>query len=260
MSKIAAAFQKQNKCFIPFVTAGDPSLDVTAELIVAMADAGADIVELGIPFSDPVAEGEVIQEANLRALGAGCTTDKIFDMVAKVREKTDVPLVFLTYINPIFTYGTDRFMAACQRCGIDGVIVPDVPFEEKAPLAELCRKYGVDLISLIAPTSDERIKMIAQEAQGYVYVVSSLGVTGVRQNITTDIGTIVKRIREATNVPAAVGFGIATPQQAESMAALSDGAIVGSAIVKMVGQYGTACVEPVAAYVAEMAQAVHGVK
>lgn len=260
MSKIAAAFKKQRKCFIPFITAGDPNLDVTEQLIVAMANAGADIVELGIPFSDPVAEGEVIQAANIRALNAGTTTDKIFAMLKNVRIKTDVPLVFLTYINPIFTYGTEKFMATCQSSGVDGVIVPDVPFEEKAELAGLCAEYGVDLIPLVAPTSDERIKMIAKDAQGYVYIVSSLGVTGVRQNITTDIAAITAKIREVTDVPAAVGFGIATPQQAAQMAAVSDGAIVGSAVVKIVGKYGTDCVQPVSDYVKEMAEAVHKIQ
>lgn len=260
MSKIAAAFKKQRKCFIPFITAGDPNLDVTEQLIVAMANAGADIVELGIPFSDPVAEGEVIQAANIRALNAGTTTDKIFAMLKNVRTKTDVPLVFLTYINPIFTYGTEKFLANCQSVGLDGIIVPDVPYEEKAPLADLCRKYGVDLIPLVAPTSDERIKMIAKEAEGYVYIVSSLGVTGVRSDITTNIAAIVRKIREVTDVPAAVGFGIATPQQAREMAAVSDGAIVGSAVVKIVGKYGTDCVQPVSDYVKEMAEAVHKVQ
>ena len=260
MSKIAAAFKKQRKCFIPFITAGDPNLDVTEQLIVAMANAGADIVELGIPFSDPVAEGEVIQAANIRALSAGTTTDKIFTMLKNVRTKTDVPLVFLTYINPIFTYGTEKFLANCQSVGLDGIIVPDVPYEEKAPLAELCRKYGVDLIPLVAPTSDERIKMIAKEAEGYVYIVSSLGVTGVRSDITTDIAAMTQKIRQATDVPPVVGFGIATPKQAEEMAAVSDGAIVGSAVVKIVGKYGTDCVQPVSDYVKEMAEAVHKVQ
>lgn len=260
MSKIAAAFKKQRKCFIPFITAGDPNLDVTEQLIVAMANAGADIVELGIPFSDPVAEGEVIQAANIRALSASTTTDKIFAMLKNVRTKTDVPLVFLTYINPIFTYGTEKFLANCQSVGLDGIIVPDVPYEEKAPLAELCRKYGVDLIPLVAPTSDERIKMIAKDAEGYVYIVSSLGVTGVRSDITTDIAAMTEKIRQTTDVPAAVGFGIATPKQAEEMAAVSDGAIVGSAVVKIVGKYGTDCVQPVSDYVKEMAEAVHKVQ
>ena len=260
MSKIAAAFQKQHKCFIPFITAGDPDLETTRRLILAMANAGADIIELGIPFSDPVAEGEVIQAANIRALVAGTTTDKIFAMLAEVRRETNVPLVFLTYVNSIFTYGTEKFMAACQSTGVDGIIVPDVPYEEKVELAGLCRQYGVDLIPLVAPTSDERIKMIAKEAQGYVYIVSSLGVTGVRHDITTNIAAIVRKIREVTDVPAAVGFGIATPQQAREMAAISDGAIVGSAVVQIIGEHGKNCLEPVTDYVKQMAAAVHGVE
>lgn len=257
MSKIQSAFKKQHKCFIPFITAGDPDLETTHKLIITMANAGADIIELGIPFSDPVAEGEVIQAANIRALAAGTTTDKIFAMLEQVRRETDVPLVFLTYVNPIFTYGTEKFLAACRRTGIDGIIVPDVPYEEKAPLAKLCTEYGVDLIPLVAPTSAERIKMIAKDAQGYVYIVSSLGVTGVRKDITTDIAAIVQAIRSAADVPAAVGFGIATPQQARQMAQLSDGAIVGSAVVQIVGQHGKACLKPVEEYIKQMADAVH---
>ena len=222
-----------------------------------MAAAGADIIEIGIPFSDPVAEGEVIQRGNVRALNAGTTTDKLFDMLAEVRNVTQVPLVFLTYVNPIFIYGTERFMEKCRQLEIDGVIVPDLPYEEKKnELLSNCRKYDVDLISLIAPTSDDRIQMIAREAMGYIYVVSSLGVTGIRSNITTDIGAIVKRIREVTDTPVAVGFGIATLEQAEKMAGLSDGAIVGSAIVKIVEQYGKDAAGPVKKYVEEMVAAV----
>lgn len=256
MSKISQAFKNKKKCFIPFVTAGDPDLAVTKELILAMASAGADIIEIGIPFSDPVAEGEVIQRANVRALNAGTTTDRLFEMLAEVRQLTQIPLVFLTYVNPIFIYGTEKFMEKCRQTGIDGVIVPDLPYEEKNELLACCKAYGVDLISLIAPTSDDRIQMIAREAMGYIYVVSSMGVTGVRSNITTDIGAIVSRIREVTDISVAVGFGIATPEQAEKMAALSDGAIVGSAIVKLVEQYGTAAAGPVQEYVARMAAAV----
>ena len=224
-----------------------------------MAEAGAAVVELGIPFSDPVAEGEVIQAANMRALSKGCTTDKIFDMIKEVRILTDVPLVFLTYVNPIFTYGVEKFYTKCEEVGVYGTIVPDVPFEEKAELLEAATKHGVDIISLIAPTSDARIKMIAKEATGYVYVVSSLGVTGVRSNITTDIGAIVEQIREVTDTPVAIGFGISTPEQAAAMAKVSDGAIVGSAIVKIVGEHGKDSVEPVREYVKQMVAAVEGV-
>ena len=256
MSKIAAAFKKHPKAFIPFITSGDPDLATTKKLVLAMAEAGAAIVELGIPFSDPVAEGLVIQEADTRALKNGCTTDKIFAMIKELRQECDVPLVFLTYINPIFTYGVDKFYAQCQDAGVDGTIVPDVPFEEKGEILTACQKYGIDLISLIAPTSDDRIQMIAREAHGYIYIVSSLGVTGVRKEINTDIGAMVQKIREVSQAPCAVGFGISTPEQANRMASLSDGAIVGSAIVKLCARYGKESVEPVKAYVSKMVQAV----
>lgn len=255
MTKIQNAFAS-GKAFISFVTAGDPSLDVTEQLIYAMADAGADLIELGIPFSDPVAEGAVIQAANERALAAGCTTDKIFDMVARVRAKTDIPLVFLTYLNPILAYGAEKFMTNCEKRGIDGLIIPDMPYEEKNELTALAAAHNVDLISMIAPTSHERIAMIAKQAQGFIYCVSSLGVTGVRTQITTDIGRMVEVIRQHSDLPCAVGFGISTPAQAKAMAAVSDGAIVGSAIVKIVAQYGADCVPHVAQYVREMKDAV----
>lgn len=256
MNKIEEVFKKEKKVFIPFITAGDPSLEKTEEMIYAMEKAGAGIIEIGIPFSDPVAEGPVIQDADLRALQAGCKTDKIFAMLKRVRENTQIPLVFLTYVNPVFTYGCDKFFNNCQECQISGVIIPDVPFEEKQEVLKYCKQYGVDLISLIAPTSEQRIKMIAKEASGYIYVVSSLGVTGVRTSITTDIGAIVAQIRQVTKVPVAVGFGISTPEQAMKMARLSDGAIVGSAIVKIIGENGDNCVQPVADYVKAMAEAV----
>jgi len=256
MSKLAAVLQKHKKIFAPFITAGDPDLETTKKLILAMEEAGATLVELGIPFSDPMAEGPVIQEADQRALAAGTTTDKIFDMIREVRKETDIPLVFLTYANPIFHYGTDRFYARCAETGVDGTIVPDVPYEERGELEAACQKYGVDRITMIAPTSEDRIRDIARDAKGYVYIVSSLGVTGVRSEITTDIGTIYKKIREVTDTPAAVGFGISTPEQAAQMARLSDGAIVGSAIVKIVAEYGKDCVEPVRDYVKKMADAV----
>ena len=251
MSRIENAFQGQ-KAFIPFVTGGDPTLDITEKLLYAMEEAGADLIEIGIPFSDPIAEGVVIQEANERALAAGCTTDKLFDMVRRARQKVTVPMVFLTYLNPIYTYGKEQFMKRCRECGIDGIIVPDMPYEEKGELAGVCEEYGVDIISLIAPTSKERVRMIAGEAKGYIYCVSSLGVTGVRSEIKTDIAGMVKLVRETTEIPCAVGFGISTPEQARKMAEVSDGAIVGSAIVKIVAQYGEDCVPYVAEYVRTM--------
>lgn len=255
MSRIAQAFQN-GKAFISFVTGGDPDLETSEKLIAAMEKAGADLIEIGIPFSDPVAEGPVIQEANERALAAGCTTDRLFDMVERVRKTVSVPLVFLTYINPIYTYGKQRFMERCKQAGIDGIIVPDLPYEEKQELQPDCEAYGIDLISLIAPTSKERISMIAKEAKGFIYCVSSLGVTGVRTQIKTDIGEMVAHVREASSLPVAVGFGISTPEQAAAMAAVSDGAIVGSAIVKLVAKYGRESEQPVAEYVKQMKDAV----
>ncbi len=251
MSRIEKAFQNQ-KAFIPFVTGGDPTLDITEQLLYAMEEAGADLIEIGIPFSDPIAEGIVIQGANERALSAGCTTDKLFDMICRARKRVTVPVVFLTYLNPIYTYGKERFMKRCRECGIDGIIVPDMPFEEKGELSGVCEEYGVDIISLIAPTSKERIRMIAGDAKGYIYCVSSLGVTGVRSEIRTDIAGMVSLVRETTKIPCAVGFGISAPEQARKMAEVADGAIVGSAIVKLIAQYGKDCVPHVAEYVRTM--------
>lgn len=251
MSRISKAFEKE-KAFIAFITGGDPDIETSYELIKTMAASGADIIEIGIPFSDPIAEGPVIQEASLRALKSGTTTDSLFGMVAELRKEMDIPLIFMTYMNPIYVYGTQRFMKKCAEVGIDGVIVPDVPFEEKAELASQCKENGVDLISMIAPTSKERIEMIAKEAEGFIYCVSSLGVTGVRSEIKTDIGSMISHVKAVTDVPCAVGFGIATPEQAEKMASLSDGAIVGSAIVKLVAKYGKDAVPYVADYVKSM--------
>jgi len=255
MSRIKEAFA-HGKAFIAFITAGDPSLDITEELIVKMQEAGADLIEIGIPFSDPVAEGIVIQQADERALAAGTTTDKIFQMLERIREKVNVPLAFMTYVNPIYTYGVDKFLSNCKKYGVDAIIVPDVPFEEKGELKPFCDKYGVDLISLIAPTSHERIKMIAKDAQGFVYCISSMGVTGVRSEITTNIGEMVSLVKEAQNIPCAIGFGISTPAQAREMAQYADGLIVGSAIVKLIAQYGKDCVIPVCDYVRIMKAAI----
>ncbi|HIV38104.1 MAG TPA: tryptophan synthase subunit alpha [Candidatus Blautia stercorigallinarum] len=259
MSKISEAF-KDTKAFIPFITGGDPSLEITEQLLYAMEEAGADIIEIGIPFSDPIAEGPVIQAANERALAAGCTTDRLFETVKKAREKVQVPMVFLTYLNPIFTYGKERFMERCRECGIQGVIVPDMPFEEKGELREVCREYGVEIISLIAPTSHERITAIAKEAEGYIYCVSSLGVTGMRKEISTDIQGMVDKVRQVTKVPCAVGFGISTPEQAQKMAAVSDGVIVGSRIVKIVEEYGEKAVPYVKEYVGNMKKALENIQ
>lgn len=255
MNKIAEAFQKE-KAFIPFITGGDPDIETTEKLIKAMEQAGAGLIEIGIPFSDPTAEGPVIQAASERALKAGCTTDQLFDMVERLSETVAVPLLFMSYMNPIFTYGKDRFMKKCSETGISGVIIPDLPFEEKEEITAACKKHGIQLISLIAPTSRERIHKIAREAEGFLYCVSSLGVTGMRSEIKTDIGEMVRLVREVSDIPCAVGFGISVPEQAKKMAALSDGAIVGSAIVKIVEQYGRDAVDHVYDYVKEMKEAV----
>lgn len=251
MTKIADAFAN-GKAFIPFLTCGDPDLETTEKLIGAIAEAGADLIELGIPFSDPTAEGPVIQDANLRALSAGTTTDKIFDMVRRVRQTVSIPMVFMTYANVIFSYGADRFLKTAAEIGMNGIIVPDVPFEEKQEFEPLCQKYGLAQISMIAPTSHDRIRAIAEQANGFLYCVSSLGVTGTRTAITTDIGAMVKLVKEVKDIPCAVGFGISTPEQAESMCRQADGAIVGSAIVKLIAQYGHDSVQPVADYVRTM--------
>lgn len=253
--RIAEAF-RNGKAFIPFITCGDPDLETTAKVVRAMVHAGADLIELGIPFSDPTAEGPVIQEANVRALAAGATTDKIFDLVRDLRKDVTVPMVFMTYSNVVFSYDAEVFIRTCSEIGIDGLILPDLPFEEKEEFADLCSKYQVALISLIAPTSENRIAMIAREAEGFLYVVSSLGVTGTRTEITTDIGAIVKLIRENTDIPCAVGFGISTPKQAHDMAEKSDGAIVGSAIIKLLAKYGREAAGPVAEYVKSIKDAL----
>jgi tryptophan synthase alpha chain len=261
MSNIAHAFAN-GKAFIGFVTGGDPSIEKSAEFIRAMVNAGADLVEIGIPFSDPIAEGKVIQEANIRALNAGATIEKLFRLVESLRGEggdgtLNVPLVFLSYLNPVFHYGYERFFARCQQCGIDGIIIPDLPFEEQGELRDIAIAHGVDLISLIAPTSEERIAAIARNAKGFLYIVSSMGVTGERGEIKTDLASIIASVRAHTTLPVAVGFGIHTPEQATDIARLADGVIVGSAIVKLIAEYGDHAAGPIARYVSAMKAAVH---
>lgn len=255
MSKIQSAFEN-GKAFIAFITCGDPDAETTVASVRAAVENGADLIELGIPFSDPTAEGPVIQGANLRALRGGMTTDKVFDIVRTLRQDVTVPMVFMTYANVVFSYGAERFISTCCQIGIDGLILPDLPFEEKEEFLPLCRTYGVDLISLIAPTSENRIAMIAREAQGFLYLVSSLGVTGTRQEITTDLASIVSVVRQNTTVPCAIGFGISTPEQARKMADLSDGAIVGSAIIKLLEKHGKDAPAYIGAYVKSMKDAL----
>ncbi len=255
MSNIQKAFEK-GKAFIAFITCGDPDLETTGKAVRAAVENGADLIELGIPFSDPTAEGPVIQSANLRALTGGVTTDGIFAFVEELRRDIKTPMVFMTYANVVFSYGAERFIARCREVGMDGLILPDLPFEEKEEFLPLCRKYQVDLVSLIAPTSENRIAMIAREAEGFFYIVSSLGVTGVRSEIKTDLAAIMKVVRENTRIPCAIGFGISTPEQAKKMADISDGAIVGSAIVKLLERYGKDAPSYIGEYVKQMKAAL----
>ena len=255
MSNIKSAFSG-GKAFIAFITCGDPDLATTAAAVREAAANGADLIELGIPFSDPTAEGPVIQGANIRALSGGVKTKDVFDLVRELRKDITVPMVFMTYANVVFSYGAEKFISTCEETGIDGIILPDVPFEEKEDFLPICKAHGVDLISLIAPTSENRIGMIAKEADGFIYLVSSLGVTGARSEITTDLGDIVAHIRSVTDTPVAIGFGISKPEQAKAMAKISDGAIVGSAIVKIVEQYGKEAPSHVGEYVKSMKDAI----
>ena len=255
MSKISSAFEN-GKAFIAFITCGDPDLETTAKAVRAAVANGADLIELGIPFSDPTAEGPVISAANIRALSGGVRTKNVFDLVTELRKDVTIPMVFMTYANVVFSYGADKFISTCKEIGIDGLILLDPPFEEKEEFQPICKKYGVDLISLIAPTSENRIAMIAKEAEGFIYVVSSLGVTGERSDIKTDLSSIVAKIRENTDIPCAIGFGISTPEQAKEMAGVADGVIVGSAIVKLLEKHGTEAPAYVADYVRSMKDAI----
>lgn len=259
MNKITIAQAFKKKAFIPFITAGDQGITTTEKYIRTMAKAGASLIEIGIPFSDPVAEGPVIQAASERALSTGITTDDILEMVQRLRTGADaltIPLVFMTYMNPIYVYGVESFMKRCEEVGVQGVIVPDCPFEEKQVLGKQAKEHGVSVISLIAPTSEQRIKEIAADAEGFVYCVSSLGVTGMRSDIKTDIASIVQQIRQYTDIPVAVGFGISTPEQAKAMAHVSNGAIVGSAIVKQIGEWGQNGEEKLYEYIRSMVEAI----
>jgi len=257
MNRILNAFKNKNdKAFITFLTAGDPDIKKSEEFILEMVKAGADLIEIGIPFSDPIAEGKVIEAANIRALSCGTTTDSVFELVQSVRQKTQVPLVLLTYLNPVFKYGYERFFKCCNSAGVDGIIIPDLPFEEKGELVDHAKKNDVRIISLIAPTSKERIKRIAEDSSGFIYLVSSMGVTGIRENIDTDLVSIISDIRTFTDTPVAIGFGISSPEQASKYGAISDGVIVGSAIVKIIAQHGQNSAPYIYEYVKSMKEAL----
>lgn len=253
--KIADAF-KNGKAFIGFITAGDPNLETTKKIIKKMAEAGCSLVEIGIPFSDPIAEGPVIQNANIRALKNNVTTDDVFAMVSQLQNEVDIPMVFMTYLNVLFKYGYERFLENASNAGICGVIIPDMPFEEKNELQSVAKNYGIEVVSLVAPTSEDRIKMIASQSEGFVYTVSSLGVTGVRSEIKTDLESITKAIKESTDTPVAIGFGINTPEQVKKYSQIADGVIVGSAIVKLIAEYGEDAPDKVYDYVKSMTDAI----
>ena len=242
---------KGEKALITFVTAGDPDMETTEKLVIEMFDKGADIIELGVPFSDPIAEGKTIQLASQRSLRGGTTLDKIFEMVKSLRQKTDKPLLLMMYVNTIFKYGTERFFKSCSELQIDGVIVPDLPFEEREEIQPAADKYGVYNINLVSPTSADRVSMIAKESKGFLYVVSSLGVTGTRSDITTDFGTLLAPLKNF-DVPACIGFGISSPELAKKMSEHADGVIVGSAIVNKVADGGRDSVPTVGEFTAAL--------
>lgn len=244
------------KAFVAFVTCGDPDLDTTKKIILALERAGCDLIELGIPFSDPTAEGPVIQEANERALSNGCTTDDVFEMIKEIRKETSIPMVFMTYANVVFHYGTEKFCQKMVDTDMSGMILPDVPYEEKDEFETVCHQYGLDFIRMIAPTSHNRIKMIAKDAQGFLYCVSSLGVTGTRSKITTNVNEMVDIVRSVSDIPCGIGFGISTPEQAKKMTEKADAAIVGSAIIKIIAKYGKEAPDHVEAYVRSMVEAI----
>ena len=255
MSKIRKAFS-DGKAFIPFITGGDPDIETTEKLLFALYEAGADIIEIGIPFSDPIAEGPIIEAADERALRAGCTVDILFDLVSRVRKDIKVPLLFMTYYNPIFAYGVSKFTERCNQCGMDGLIVPDLPFEERDELFKFCSPYGLDLISLIAPTSEERINKIALNSEGFLYCVSSMGVTGERQELGSSARKMISQVKRLSDIPCAVGFGISTPEQAREVSRFADGVIVGSAIVRIAAECGRDCVAPISRFARELKQAI----
>ena len=255
MNRIESAF-KNKKAFIPFITAGYPNMTKTEDFIYKMVSAGADLIEIGIPFSDPLAEGLVIQESSQKALEEGANLDNIFELVKKVRKTVSIPLVFMTYVNPVFKCGYDNFFKQCSLIGIDGIIIPDLPFEEKNEISDYAKKYDVKIISLIAPTSEKRISEIAKEAEGFLYIVSSMGVTGVRNEIKTDLKSILASVKSVTNIPTAIGFGIHSTEQANEMSKIADGVIVGSAIIKIIKQYGTKADDYIYDYVKSMKTAI----
>jgi tryptophan synthase alpha chain len=257
--KFKALKKYGSKAFIAYITAGDPDLSATEDIVLALESSGADIIELGIPFSDPMADGPTIQAASYRALQNKVNLKKIFKMVAHLRKITDIPLVFMTYYNPVFKYGLTPFFRSCAACGVDGVIIPDLPYEEAKELIALGKKHGVATIFLAAPTSTrERIKHIAKVSTGFIYYVSLTGVTGARSKLPPEVIANVKAIKKLTDKPVAVGFGISNPGQAKDIAKVSDGIIIGSAIVRIIGEK-KRMIPRISNFAKQMAKAIHGI-
>ena len=254
MTKLQQAFSK--KAFIPFVNAGDPDSATTIKLVEAIAEAGADVIQFGIPFSDPTAEGPVIQASSLRALQHQQTTDEIFSDLAKIRESVKTPIIITTYANIVYSYGIAKFFQKMQELDLDGLLLPDVPLEEKAEFEVEADKHGVAFISMIAPTTKDRILAIAKAAKGFIYVVSGLTITEKRPEIVSDVKEIMALVKSVTSTPAAVGIGISSTQEAQEMAAVADGIVIGSMLVKLIEAFGTDATAAVAALVKEIKAAI----
>lgn len=249
------ALKRENrKALITFITAGDPTIETTKKLVIEMEKRGANIIELGIPYSDPIAEGPVIQAANSRALKNNLRLKDIMAAAAEIRKEVSVPLIYLLYFNSILQYGIEKFLRDCVNSGVDGLIIPDLPYEEKNEIADSASKYNIDIISMVSPTSKDRIEKIAKDAKGFLYCVSSLGVTGVRNNFDTDFAEFFGHIDRYANVPKAVGFGISTGEQIRNLRRFCDGIIIGSAIVKKVEE--SSCEEDAVEKVGEYVQAM----
>lgn len=257
MNNIENVFKK-GKAIIPFIVAGHPSLELTEKLIYALARSGADMIELGMPFSDPVADGPVIQRVYSKVLESGITTDDIFDMLQRTREKIEIPLIIMSYLNPIFVYGVDKFINRCVECGVKGLIIPDIPYEEREELEPFCIENGIDVISLVTPTSKERIALIVKNAKSFIYCVSSPGVTDIPNEFHREINEMITLVRKFNTLPCVADLGISTPEQAKDISQFADGIIIGSAIVSLVADKGDQCIPAVEAHITSIKDALHG--
>ncbi|HZD59050.1 MAG TPA: tryptophan synthase subunit alpha [Anaerolineae bacterium] len=257
LSRIDAAFdrlrEEKRSALMPYLMAGYPDIETSLELLVAVAGAGADLIEFGIPYSDPLADGPTIQAAAEAALQNKVNTDTAFDLASRAREKTEIPIILMTYYNTIYRYGLDKFARRAAECGVDGVISPDLPPEEADPWRQEATKYGVATVMLATPTStDERLEKVASASQGFVYCVSLTGVTGARANLPSNLTDFINRVRKCTKKPLAVGFGISLPEQAKQVSRAADGVIIGSALVNLIGQSGDRSIEAAAAYISDI--------